>query len=179
MNGRVLLKRPVFITRNKATASNPSCTGNCCCWHGQRGAVRAPGREFRVILGGAGSGQSNGLRSYTSTGPSLTQWANALGSGKPVSPEGLFGCGGSALLCVQRMVSTWSHHHSRRGTLRGRDDLECWGWTSACSPHLTACSGQLPSSTPSWEHHGAGMCKSFVLLHTASSNAGPFKQAPW
>lgn len=49
LNERVLLKRPMFITCNKATASNPSRTGNCCCWHGQHGAVRALGREFCVI----------------------------------------------------------------------------------------------------------------------------------
>lgn len=42
LNERVLLKRPMFITCNKATASNPICTGNCCCWHGQRGLSEHP-----------------------------------------------------------------------------------------------------------------------------------------
>lgn len=42
LNERVLLKWPMFITCNKATASNPSCTGNCCCWHGQRGLSEHP-----------------------------------------------------------------------------------------------------------------------------------------
>lgn len=53
LHERVLLKWPMFITCNKATASNPSCEGECCCWHGQRGAVRAPGRGgLRDLRGG-------------------------------------------------------------------------------------------------------------------------------
>lgn len=158
LHERVLLKWPVFITRNKATASNPSCEGECCCWHGRRGAVRAPGRGgLRDLRGGqAAAANVIGSGPTQARGPSLTQGAYALESGKLESPTGLFGGGvASAALRSERGSSGSAHSSS---STKGFPELP---WDAGAEPlpappRLTACKGQLPNSSPSREHCGAG-----------------------
>lgn len=179
LNERVLLKRPMFITCNKATASNPSCTGNCCFWHGQHGAVRALGWEFCVIPEGSRqSSQHNQLSSYTSTGPSLTQWAMPL---EASVPSGIVWLWGAQHCSVSR--SWWLREHTvslpfTKGYPERPRGSRMLGLNLCLFPP-SHCLHRAAPQLHSWEHHGAGICKSFVPLHTASSNAGPFKQTLW
>lgn len=107
LNERVLLKRPMFITCNKATASNPSCTGNCCCWHGQHGAVRALGWEFCDPRGEQAEQPAQSAQLLHKHGPFPHTMGNALGRQCP--QWDCLAVGSSALLCVQKLVAQGAH----------------------------------------------------------------------
>lgn len=105
LNERVLLKRPMFITCHKATASNPSCTGNCCCWHGQCGAgilcdLRGEQAAAASTVGSAPT-QARALPSHNGQMP--------LEAASQCPQQDCLAVGGSALLCVQKMVAQGAH----------------------------------------------------------------------
>lgn len=120
---RVLLKQPMFITCNKATASTPSCAVAA-------GTVSSgcpsPGRELRVIREGSREQPKPAARVLHKHGPFPHTMGKRPWKQRARVPRGLFGCGCSALCSKYGgSGSTRCHHHSQRVTLRGQDDL---GW---------------------------------------------------
>lgn len=136
----------MFIACNKRSASDPSREGKCCCWHCQRGAVRAPGRGGPCDLGGQAVA------------------ANVIGSG-PTQAQAFPSCkeqmlskascwslqrnelavGRSALLCAQGTATQGAP--VLIATHRGlpQDTLGCWGGTSACFSISLPAKGSSPA----------------------------------
>lgn len=111
LHERVLLKWSMFITCNKATASNPSCEGECCCWHGQCGAVRAPVQGGLHNLRG---GQAAAAK-VIGSGPTQAQafpshQGHMLFKAASQSPQqDYLAVGWSALLCTQGIAAQGAH----------------------------------------------------------------------